>query len=54
MDQTKQDIEDAMVIGQWAAANPVCDDSDEDEVDDAMQRGNRSTKGESNDPKAGH
>ena len=37
------------------AANPVCDDSDEDEVDDEVKRGNRSTKGESSDdPKVGH
>ena len=55
MDQTKKDIEDVMVIRKWVAANPVYDESDEDKVDDAVKRGNRSTQGESSDnPKAGH
>ena len=55
MEQTEQDIEDAMVIGKWVATNPVSDDFDQDEIDDAVKPGNRSTKGESsNDPKASH
>ena len=55
MEQTEQDIEDAMVIGKWVVANPVCDESNEDEVDDTVKHRNRSSNGGSSDnPKAGH
>ena len=55
MDWTEQDIQDAMVIGKWVTANPICDKSQEEEVDEAVKHGNRFSHGKSsNNPKADH